>query len=81
MAILNAISVYKIVLLEQFVLVNISLLLESATVLKSVMYTYICRIPKDIAQLDLTVEKAPRQDVMFMKKVCTLVFVSCICKV
>lgn len=28
-----------------------------------------CRIPRDIAQLDLTVEKAPRQDSMFMKKV------------
>ena len=26
-------------------------------------------IPKDIAQLNLTVEKAPRQDIMFMKKV------------
>ena len=26
-------------------------------------------IPKDIAQLNLTVEKVPRQDIMFMKKV------------
>ena len=32
------------------------------------------RIPKDIAQLDLTVEKAPRQDIMFMRKVG-----SCVC--
>jgi hypothetical protein len=27
------------------------------------------RIPKDIAQLDLSVESPPRQDVLFMKKV------------
>ncbi len=27
-------------------------------------------IPKDISALNLTVEKAPRQDIIFMKKVC-----------
>lgn len=32
-------------------------------------YSFTCSIPKDIAQLNLNVEKAPRQDIMFMKKV------------
>ncbi len=31
---------------------------------------YYFRIPGDISHMDLSVEKAPRQDVMFMKKVC-----------
>ena len=36
-------------------------------------------IPKDIAQLNLTVEKAPRQDIMFMKKVRFTTYIIC-CK-
>ena len=34
------------------------------------IYVLICyRIPKDIAQLNITTDKVPRQDTLFMKKV------------
>ena len=34
------------------------------------IYILICyRIPKDIAQLNITTDKVPRQDTLFMKKV------------